>query len=229
MTIIWTHRGDGVENSLSAFQNAWDKGITHFETDVQVTKDGKLVLAHDNNLVRLTGKNIEISKTTYAQLQQFPIAHQEPWALLDELVHSFPTATISIDLKSSGTLPASINWLANRSNLNRFVFGSFNHSRVVQIRSCYPQLVTAISPYELINLKLGRNVLAKDKKYYAMVPLEKFKVKVLTTILVSNLQELKIPIHAWTVNKLDNFAKVQQLSLDGLVTDHIDLARSFFR
>jgi glycerophosphoryl diester phosphodiesterase len=62
-----------------------------------------------------------------------------------------------------------------------------------------------------------------------MVPLEKFKVKVLTTMLVSNLQELKIPIHAWTVNKLDNFAKVQQLSLDGLVTDHIDLARSFFR
>ena len=229
MTVIWTHRGDGVENSLSAFQLAWNKGITHFETDVQTTKDGKLVLAHDNDLLRIAGKSIEISDLTYPQLQQFPIMNQEPWALLDELVTAFPTATISIDIKSSGTLPVSIDWLAKRSNLDRFIFGSFNHSRVVALRSVYPQLVTSISPYELLNLKIGRMVLPKNRNLYAMVPLNKSRVKVLTPTLVAKLQELNIPIHAWTINDHAGFSQVQKLSLNGLVTDYIDLAKSFFK
>ena len=229
MTVIWTHRGDGIENSVSAFQLAWDKGITHFETDVQTTKDGKLVLAHDNDLLRLTGKNIEISDLTYAQLQQFLIKNQEPWALLDDLVASFPAATLSIDMKSSGTLPVSIDWLAKRRNLDRFVFGSFNHSRVVALRAVYPQLVTSISPYELFNLKMGRTVLPKNRNLYAMVPLSKSRVKVLTPTLVAKLQELNIPIHAWTINDQAGFSQVQKLSLDGVVTDCIDLAKSFFK
>jgi glycerophosphoryl diester phosphodiesterase len=229
MTVIWTHRGDGIENSLSAFQLAWDKGITHFETDVQTTNDGKLVLAHDNDLLRLTGKNIEISDLTYAQLQQFPIKNQEPWALLDDLVASFPTATISIDMKSGGTLPVSVDWLAKRRNLDRFVFGSFNHSRVVALRSAYPQLNTSISPYELFNLKVGRIVLPNNRNLYAMLPLRKSRVKVLTPTLVAKLQELNIPIHAWTINDQAGFSQVQKLSIDGVVTDHIDLAKSFFK
>lgn len=229
MTIIWTHRGDGIENSLSAFQMAWDKGITHFETDVQVTKDGKLVLAHDSDLARLTGENIEFANITYAQLQHFPIANQEPWALLDELITSFPAATVSIDLKSNDALPACVQWLATKSNSERFVVGSFKHSRVVQIRSYYPKLITAISPYELVNLKLGRNVLPKNNKFYAMVPLKNSKIKVLTATLVSRLQELDIPIHAWTINSPEDFAQVKKFSLDGVVTDQIDLAQSFFQ
>ena len=229
MTVIWTHRGDGVENSLSAFQLAWDKGITHFETDVQATKDGKLVLAHDRNLLRLTGENIEISNLDYADLQQYPIKNQVSWALLDELVASFPSATISIDMKSKGTLPASIEWLAEQKKIDRFVFGSFNHGRVEKLRIAYPHLSTSISPYEMFNFKLGRNSLPKNYKLYAMVPLRKSGVKVLTASIIAKLQELHIPIHAWTINDSAGFAEIQKLSIDGVVTDHIDLAKSFFK
>ena len=62
---IWTHRGNpGAENALSGFQLAWKNGINHFETDLQITKDGILVLSHDPDLLRLTGNSHQIIDLT---------------------------------------------------------------------------------------------------------------------------------------------------------------------
>ena len=51
---IWSHRGNpGPENSLAAFDAAHKIGVRNFETDIQVTKDGVIVLAHDPHTGRV--------------------------------------------------------------------------------------------------------------------------------------------------------------------------------
>lgn len=51
------HRGlvqSAPENTLGAFEGAYEKGYEGLEIDVQKSKDGEIVIVHDNNLTRLT-------------------------------------------------------------------------------------------------------------------------------------------------------------------------------
>jgi len=55
------------ENTLAAFQRAVDAGYG-IELDVRLTKDGQLVVAHDDGLQRICGEDVDIADLTYAEL-----------------------------------------------------------------------------------------------------------------------------------------------------------------
>jgi glycerophosphoryl diester phosphodiesterase len=83
---IWSHRGNpGPENSLAAFDAAHKIGVRNFETDIQVTKDGVIVLAHDPHTGRVAQQKLIISQIDFAQLNEATnkIAAHEPWGTLD--------------------------------------------------------------------------------------------------------------------------------------------------
>ena len=62
--------GNGViENTIEAFSLAVDKGY-NVELDVQLTKDGQLVVFHDENIKRMMGVDINVRDLTYAELNQ---------------------------------------------------------------------------------------------------------------------------------------------------------------
>lgn len=67
------HRGlhDEVstENGLDAFKKAIDKN-TAFELDVHLSKDGKLIVCHDDNLVRTTSKEGVIEELTLKEIKE---------------------------------------------------------------------------------------------------------------------------------------------------------------
>ncbi len=73
--VFVAHRGlfdneNGIpENSLPAFERAAQEGFG-IETDVQMTKDGVLVVFHDDTLKRMTGAEGRLCDLTYEQLQQ---------------------------------------------------------------------------------------------------------------------------------------------------------------
>ena len=60
---IWAHRGcsyDYPENTLESFRAALDYEITGIELDIQLTKDGKMIVLHDEKVDRTTdGKGYE--------------------------------------------------------------------------------------------------------------------------------------------------------------------------
>lgn len=64
------------ENSLTAFQKAVDHGYL-IELDVQLSKDGVLMVFHDENLERMTGEEGKLGERTQAQLQQLPLKGTE--------------------------------------------------------------------------------------------------------------------------------------------------------
>ena len=74
--LYYAHRGlydneHGIpENSLYAFRRAAEKGYGA-EMDVQVTKDGRVIVFHDDDLDRMCGVSGKIWDFTLAQLQQF--------------------------------------------------------------------------------------------------------------------------------------------------------------
>ena len=77
-----SHRGNtfyAPENTMPAFQMALDAGFDYLETDPQCTKDGEIVLLHDNSINRTCRhgdgsrieENLALSDLTYAELIEF--------------------------------------------------------------------------------------------------------------------------------------------------------------
>lgn len=66
------HRGNSMfapENTLESDRQAIALGVTRFETDVRLTKDGMAVISHDDNTSRTTGVSKSIANSTWAELE----------------------------------------------------------------------------------------------------------------------------------------------------------------
>lgn len=74
---IWAHRGCSYacpENSLEAFRAAAELArLTGIELDVQLSKDGTLVVFHDENMKRVTGQDRMICDCTMEELKNIPL------------------------------------------------------------------------------------------------------------------------------------------------------------
>lgn len=226
--IIWSHRGHpGPENTLKAFETAWEDGITHFETDIHATLDGHLVLAHDPSILRLTQVDKQLSTLTLEQLQEFPIHDQHPWCTLEDLVTRFPDANISIDIKSDDSLDPFIEWMRGRHS-ERFVVGSFSSKRVQSFRQAHPSVRTALTPLETLALVFGLDRLIKwdvSKKHYAMVPSSFRGVPICTSGFIKRCRSRDFSIFVWTINDVSTARKLVEKGAHGVVTDTYPLLR----
>lgn len=76
---VTAHRGASVshpENSLEAFHAANEIGADWIETDVYLTKDGQLVLAHNPTTGEYSSKNLHIGASTFAELAELDMAEK---------------------------------------------------------------------------------------------------------------------------------------------------------
>jgi len=104
----FAHRGGAYEfeeNTLFAFRSSYDRGIRGFETDIRMTKDGKLVVLHDDSLDRThNGKgpvealDAETAKSITSKKQGEPLLFLE--TLLDYLADK-PGLYVEFEMKTS--------------------------------------------------------------------------------------------------------------------------------
>lgn len=86
------------ENSLAAFRAAAAAGYG-VELDVRLTRDGIVVISHDGNLQRMTGRNVNIDALSFDELQNFPLGDT------DERVPRFSSA---LDILCSANVPVIV-------------------------------------------------------------------------------------------------------------------------
>ena len=105
----YAHRGlwnaaEGVpENSLPAFARAADQRYA-IELDIQITKDGRIVVFHDDTMKRMCGNEGKISDYTYEELQQFHLGDStEKIPLLREVLQTVDgRVPLLIEIKMPG-------------------------------------------------------------------------------------------------------------------------------
>jgi len=113
---LWiSHRGykrDAVENTVDAFRAAVKAGFTALETDLRLTTDGHIVLAHDPTLARTAGDGREIAKLTRRELEDVRLGPDRAARLLffEQFLAEFPGFTWTFDVKPE-TGPATITAL----------------------------------------------------------------------------------------------------------------------
>ncbi|XP_061892334.1 lysophospholipase D GDPD3a isoform X2 [Entelurus aequoreus] len=112
-----SHRGgcgEKIESTMEAFTHAVKQGTQMLELDCHVTRDGHVVVSHDENLLRQTGHDVTISSL---RLQDLPLykdrlevtfnaghySHgaDRKFLLLEDLFQKFPEIPISIEIKEN--------------------------------------------------------------------------------------------------------------------------------
>lgn len=86
------------ENSLRAFQRCVDEGIP-IELDVHVLKDGSLAVFHDDNLKRMTGKDVNINTLNRQDLDKYRLAGSDEKIPLLHEVFSLVRGRVLIDIE----------------------------------------------------------------------------------------------------------------------------------
>lgn len=101
--IVVAHRGDwrnAPENSLQAIENCIEMGVDMIEIDVRKTKDGQLILMHDETIDRTTTGTGKVSEVTWDYLQTLQlrdgIGHRTP--------HKIPTLEEALRLSKDKIL-----------------------------------------------------------------------------------------------------------------------------
>lgn len=127
------HRGlytKGVpENSMDAFKRAVEKGFD-IELDVRLTKDCKVIVFHDDDLMRMFGVEGKVCDFTYQQLQAFelPESHQKIPLFKDVLKMVDGKVALLIEIKQSspfGELEKRVDRLLRKYTGN-YAVESFN-------------------------------------------------------------------------------------------------------
>ena len=127
------------ENSILAFKKALDENIP-IELDVQLTKDNVLVVFHDDNLFRMTGKDIDIQKVNYDEIKNIKLLKT------DEVIPTFEEVLklvnnkvlLNIEIKSNRRIKdvcsILMGYLVNYWN---YVLQSFNPFILRYIKNNY--------------------------------------------------------------------------------------------
>jgi glycerophosphoryl diester phosphodiesterase len=81
--INFAHRGASAycpENTMASFVRALELGASGIETDVQMTKDGRLVLIHDESLERTTGTKAWVKDLTWEEMPILRVRGYRHWS-----------------------------------------------------------------------------------------------------------------------------------------------------
>ena len=148
-TLVWGHRGASgyaPENTMTAFEKAVELGADGIELDVQLTKDGELVVIHDETIDRVSGGSGWVKDFTYAKLikHNFNRTHPEyEHAQIPTLEEVYalikPTdLTINVEIKTGVVFYPEIEErvldLTERMGLTeRVIFSSFNHYSIQKV------------------------------------------------------------------------------------------------
>jgi len=162
------HRGGGgewTENTMSAFKQAELIDVELFELDVQMTRDGEVVVCHDDNLARVCGVDENISQhllsTLPLCLKEMEVACepgefmrcevQQPLVRLEDLYKKFPTVPMQMDLKPGGDeLIRKVSDMTKQYNREHLtIWGAFSHHTTSLCREHNPNILSFCSMMEV--------------------------------------------------------------------------------
>jgi glycerophosphoryl diester phosphodiesterase len=220
------HRGSKgyvAENTLESIKHAILLGVNGIEIDVFKCLSGELVLSHENNLKRLTGKSGQLEKLTLGELKKFLVVGKYKIPTLTDVLQTIETPLfVNIELKGLNTAQATSKIITNLSKstswrLENFIISSFNWNELEQFRSIDKNTPVGVL---LSNSMSINEAIELGKKINAQAIHPNFKL--LNEKTVKKIKNNGFKIYTWTVNSKDDINYMKKLKVDGIISDFPD-------
>ena len=218
--IITSHRGAGFlepENTLRAIRRAIALGADQVEIDVQLTRDGRLVLMHDATVDRTTNGTGAVADLTFDEIRQLDAGQGEQVPTLDEILTlTDGKITPQIELKGPGTGPAVVQTLNAMGGVDKVVLTSFLHPQLLEIQ----QLNKHIHLGALWG-RLPADVVSRSQQLgvQALHIWHEF----IDRPLVADAHVRGLLIRAWNANTAEEMQRLIELGVDAIGSDRPDI------
>lgn len=238
--LVFGHRGSSSthpENTLPAFLRAAELEIDFVETDLQITRDGQLVLLHDATLERTTNGRGKVEHHTLEELRQLDAGYhfkrngEYPFRgqgitipTLAELAEACPNVQFNIDLKSNEDSPKLLLKALDDLQLReRVIIASSSMKRIQAFRELAgPDIRTSASAREALGLylKLRLRLRPGNLPFMAVqVPPQYGPLHFDHTSFIERCHRAGVEVHFWTVNQPEQMRALLSKAADGLMTD----------
>lgn len=234
MTYIWAHRGASgyaPENTLESFALADKMSADGIELDVQLTKDNKLVVCHDEMIDRTSNAKGFIKDYTLEQLKAFNFNnHNKNYSdckipTLEEVFKLVkPTKMlINIELKTGifeyENIEEKTIELVNQYEMqDRIIYSSFNHYSIKKILELDPNadcgLLHTDCIIDIADYAVRYGFKNLHPAYYFLQHKNYYK-----DALSHNLK-----INAWTINEKDYIKQALDFNINAIITNYPDIA-----
>ena len=233
---VFAHRGFSgryPENTMAAFGKAVECGADGIELDVHLSKDGEVMIMHDEALLRTTGRSGIVSDYTRAELEGIGVGKDEEgrWntsPTVPSLEEYFSTiggkVETNIELKTAPLYYPGIEEktaaLIRRFSLeDRIIISSFNWMSVMRMKEIAPELRYALLFSGLDLKRMGALFSDMGIAYYHP------DQKLLSDELIADLHAHGVAVNAWTVNDEERMMWCLEHGCDGVITNFPDMAR----
>lgn len=233
-TQVWAHRGASgyaPENTLESFKLAAEMHADGVELDVQLTKDGELVVIHDEKIDRTSNEKGFVRDYTLSELKNFnfnngnekyPNAQIPTLKEVYELLKPY-NMKINVELKTGiffyEGIEEKVLKLAEEMDMkDRIIYSSFNHYSVMKIKELDENAETG-----LLYCDGWINVVeyAEKLKVNALHPAD---YNIQYDNLIEKSKAHKIKLHVWTVNDEEEMKYLAENKVDAIITNYPDIA-----
>lgn len=234
MCKIFAHRGYSgkyPENTMIAFKKALECGVDGIELDVQLTKDGEVVIIHDETIDRTTTGKGFVVDYTYEELEKFDASFK----FKDLGFNKIPTLreyfqlVKDYDIVTNVELKTGINeylgieekvWeLIKEYNLEeKVIISSFNHFSVMRMKKIAPQLKYGFLSEDWI-IDAGKYTHSHGVQCYHP------RFNNLVPDVIKELKKYNLEINTWTVNLEEDMRYLYSNNIDVIITNYPELAQ----
>ncbi len=216
------HRGAAglePENTLRSFKKSLALGVDEIELDVLESRDGQIVVIHDDKLDRTTNGHGNVKNFTLAKLKNLNAGKGEKIPTLKEvfdLLKKYPKAIVNVEIKKTGYEKKVADLIKKYKFYHRAVVISFLPKAIKKIKALDKVIKTG--------LDVGRSFDPQkiSRKLKSDVLLPKYTLVNAQNLSVS--RKLGFKVIVWTVDQPDDIKKMIRLGVDGIVTNYPDRA-----
>ncbi|PJH93820.1 glycerophosphodiester phosphodiesterase [Bacillus sp. SN1] len=231
MTEIFAHRGASgqfPENTMLAFEKGIEAGADGIELDVQLTKDGRIVVIHDERLDRTTSLKGFVKDTVYDVIKTANAAanHNQTDSdikvpLLEDVLSwaEKKNFLINIELKNSVIryegMEEKVLEAVKRFNIEeRIILSTFNHESLALCARLAPHIERAA---------LTSDVLYQADRYITSIPASGYHPKLNSPAtadkVLKKMRNSSIKVRPYTVNRPEDMKHLIEAGADGIFTD----------
>lgn len=228
--VNYAHRGASQyapENTFLSFDTGMYMGANGIETDVQMTKDGILVLFHDDSITRLTGESGSISDYTLEELQKFTF---EKNGLQDKIVvfedflkrYGWRDITFAIEIKQRGIEPQIADMIRKYHIGEKSVVTSFKLDCIQKIKEYAPELHIGWLKKDFTeeDLEMLKGIGAKEVCPHAAI---------VTRENVAKWHQEGFNVRAWGVDNEDLMKNAYDCMTDGMTVNFPDKLADYMK
>lgn len=247
--VIAHQGGDGVwpGDTLYAFEKAVEIGADVLEMDAHITKDGHIVLMHDETVDDTTDGTGHIEDMTLDELKQLDAAYD--WSndggqtfpyrgqgiqvpALDELFQQFPQMRYVIEIKlTKNPIDKPLCDLIRQYDMqNKVLIASFHDTAMQNFRTTCPEVATSASRGEVTRFViLGKLFLSGlvAPGYQSIQPPfdpeESYNIPIMTRRFIRESHAKNVKVEPWTVDDPELMRQYIEWGVDGIITDRPDL------